>query len=157
MASSRAWRLVKPWIFRSNSGRAPRSCSWTKSGRQVPTSPGTAKGRKLVGGRFPEARPLRKSWTLVAAAPYVSPAARKAACSHRRWKYMPASRWSEPKSEVFTLATRPELAKPESRLALLMPLTTTPPASEAHWITSPPGHMQKEYAARAGPKLHTTL
>ena len=56
---------------------------------------------------------------------------------------MPASRWSLPKSAVFTLATSPELAKPESRFSLLMPFTTTPPGSLAHWITSPPGHMQK--------------
>ena len=56
---------------------------------------------------------------------------------------MPPSRWSLPKSVVFTLATRPELAKPEFRFSLLMPFTTTPPGSLLHWITSPPGHMQK--------------
>ncbi len=69
MASRIAWPLAKPWIFRSKVGRAPASCSRTKSGRQVRRSAATAKGLKLVRGSRPVARPLRKSWTDMAGAP----------------------------------------------------------------------------------------
>ena len=48
-----------------------------------------------------------------------------------------------PKSAARTSTTRPELAKGESRLDRLMPLTTTPSGSVAAGTIQPPGHMQK--------------
>ena len=55
---------------------------------------------------------------------------------------MPA-RGSWPKSRLSTPATRALLALGPLRAYSLIPLTTTPPSSEAAGTTVPPGHMQK--------------
>ena len=61
---------------------------------------------------------------------------------------VPARPPAAPKSSGPTAATIPLLAKPESRARPLMPFTTAWPSPDAAFITSPPGHMQKDQTPR---------
>ena len=99
--------------------------------------------------------PWTKERRFAAGRPNPFPPRSNARRSISSWKAIPARGSpapapppAAPKSSGATAATIPLLAKPESRARPLMPFTTAWPSPDAAFITSPPGHMQKDQTPR---------